>query len=214
LRTRRAGSRLWISSSPHRAGRGDASVGCHEAGARGAFPSPYSRARAIAEGLSRGRPSPVPPPCPKQRSATVASGHQRTAAMPAELRHRRSTGGPTVLPKLAVAHGPGPRWVRTASGTAGPGRARAVNVGESSSQVKAASPPRPRTAKHPGAGFESHPAAAAAGPGGPLPTRQASPGPGPMDDVAAAGRPASVAKDAETEQANRRRRDHRPHAQP
>jgi hypothetical protein len=61
-----------------------------------------------------------------------------------------------VLPKLAVAHGPGPRWVRTASGTTGPRRAPAVNVGESASQVRGRSPSRPRTAKQPGAGFESH----------------------------------------------------------
>src|SRR5215213_7218174 len=50
----------------------------------------------------------------------------------------------------------GPCWVRTASGTAGPRRARAVNVGESASQVRGRPPSRPRTAKQPGAGFESH----------------------------------------------------------
>jgi hypothetical protein len=51
----------------------------------------------------------------------------------------------------------GPRWVRTASGTAGPRRARAVTVGDSASQVTGPSSPRPCTAQQPGAGFESHP---------------------------------------------------------
>jgi hypothetical protein len=51
---------------------------------------------------------------------------------------------------------PGPRWVRMALGTAGRRRARAVNIGKSASQVRARSPSRPWTAKHPGAGFESH----------------------------------------------------------
>jgi hypothetical protein len=34
----------------------------------------------------------------------------------------------------------GPHWVRTASGTAGPRRARAVNIGESASQVRGRPP--------------------------------------------------------------------------
>src|SRR5215211_1423201 len=59
-----------------------------------------------------------------------------------------------MLPKLAVAHCPGPCWVRTGSETAGPRRARAVNVGEAASQVRGRSPSRPRTANQPGAGFE------------------------------------------------------------
>jgi hypothetical protein len=46
-----------------------------------------------------------------------------------------------------------PRWVRSASGTAGPRRARAVTVGESGAQVTGGPPLRPRTAKHQGIGF-------------------------------------------------------------
>jgi hypothetical protein len=98
----------------------------------------------------------VPSTCPKQRSATVANGQQRSSAGVTDLRHRRTASSPTVLPKLAVARRPGPCWVRTASGTADPPRARAVNVGESASQVRGRPPSRPWTAKQPGAGFESH----------------------------------------------------------
>jgi hypothetical protein len=76
--------------------------------------------------------------------------------VPSELEDRSIRGGPRKLPKLAVARRPGPCWVRTASGTAGPRRARAVNVGESTSHVTGRSPSRPWTAKQPGAGFESH----------------------------------------------------------
>jgi hypothetical protein len=50
--------------------------------------------------------------------------------------------------------GRGPRWVRTASVTAGPWRARAVTVGERGSQVTCRSPPRPRPPKQPWTGFE------------------------------------------------------------
>jgi hypothetical protein len=77
LPTRRARSRLRTSSS-HRPGRGDASVGCLRGRCSRSIPVACSRAGAIAGGLSRVRPfPPVPPPCPKQRSATVASGQQR-----------------------------------------------------------------------------------------------------------------------------------------
>jgi hypothetical protein len=44
----------------------------------------------------------VPSMCPKQRSATVANGQQRSVAEAAELRHRPLVSSPTVLPKLAV----------------------------------------------------------------------------------------------------------------
>ena len=50
----------------------------------------------------------------------------------------------------------GPRWVRTAAGTAGPGQARTVTPSERESQVKRRPPLRPQSAKQPGAGFESH----------------------------------------------------------
>jgi hypothetical protein len=66
----------------------------------------------------------------------------------------------------------GPCWVRTASGTAGPRRARAVSVGKSASQVRGRSPSQPRKMKQPGAGFESH-----------LPRRRAS-----SSDARASGR--------------------------
>ena len=45
----------------------------------------------------------VPSMCPKQRSATVANGQQRSVAEAAELCHRPLVSSPTVLPKLAVA---------------------------------------------------------------------------------------------------------------
>jgi hypothetical protein len=43
--------------------------------------------------------------------------------------HRSGQGGPGALPRLAVQR-PGPRWVRTAPGTAGLWWARAVTAGE------------------------------------------------------------------------------------
>jgi hypothetical protein len=50
----------------------------------------------------------------------------------------------------------GPRWVRTAAGICGCGRSRAVTTGAKEPQVTRRSPPRPRTAKQHGGGFESH----------------------------------------------------------
>jgi hypothetical protein len=78
-----------------------------------------------------------------------------------------------VLPKLAVGRRPGPCWVRTASGTAGPRRARAVNIGESASQVRCRSPSRPRPAEQHRIGFE--PLSPTAAGLRPLPTRLGSP---------------------------------------
>jgi hypothetical protein len=54
----------------------------------------------------------VPPTCPKQRSATVAGGQQRSVAGVTELRQRPLASSPTVLPKLAVLH----RGLMTTSG--------------------------------------------------------------------------------------------------
>jgi hypothetical protein len=45
---------------------------------------------------------PVPPPCPKQRSAAVTSGQQRSPSEAPDLCHCRTASSPTVLPKLAV----------------------------------------------------------------------------------------------------------------
>jgi hypothetical protein len=45
---------------------------------------------------------PVPPPCPKQRSATVASGQQRSPSEAPDLCHCRTASSPTMLPKLAA----------------------------------------------------------------------------------------------------------------
>jgi hypothetical protein len=77
-------------------------------------------------------------PCPRcapsigpQRSSTDNSGSS-PRLLSCITSPRR--GGPRELPKLAVAHRPGPCWVRTASAAAGPQRAPAVNVGESASQ--------------------------------------------------------------------------------
>jgi hypothetical protein len=79
VRTKQAASRLCSSSSPHRAGRGDASVGCLRGRCPRSIPSPCSQAGAIAEGLSRVRPF---RPCPRrapssdqQRSPAVNSGN-------------------------------------------------------------------------------------------------------------------------------------------
>jgi hypothetical protein len=44
----------------------------------------------------------VPSTCPKQRSATVIHGQQRSVAGAGELRHPRMLACRTVLPKLAV----------------------------------------------------------------------------------------------------------------
>jgi hypothetical protein len=44
---------------------------------------------------------PVPPPCPKQRSATVASGQQRSPFEAPDLCHCQTATSPTMLPKLA-----------------------------------------------------------------------------------------------------------------
>ena len=43
-----------------------------------------------------------PPTCPKQRFTAVANGHQQSVAVARDLLHRRSMGGLTMLPKLAV----------------------------------------------------------------------------------------------------------------
>jgi hypothetical protein len=48
-------------------------------------------------------PAGVPPTCPKERSAAVANGQQRSLIEVPELRHRRTARSPSVLPKLAVA---------------------------------------------------------------------------------------------------------------
>jgi hypothetical protein len=75
--------------------------------------------------------------------------------------------------RLARMRRAGPRWVRGASETAGPRRARAVMLGECGSQVTGGPPFRPRTAKQHWTGFEPLSPSAAGLP--PLPTRQASP---------------------------------------
>jgi hypothetical protein len=46
------------------------------------------------------------PPCPKQRSATVASGQRRSPSEAPDLFHCRTANSPTMLPKLAVARAP------------------------------------------------------------------------------------------------------------
>jgi hypothetical protein len=100
-----------LSCAPDGPGRGPASrphtvldeatppQAAYEAGARGAFSSPYSRAGAIAGGLSRVRPF---RPCPEQRSAAVASGQQRSPSEAPDLYHCQTAPSPTMLPKLAV----------------------------------------------------------------------------------------------------------------
>jgi hypothetical protein len=80
----------------------------------------------------------------------------------------------------------GPHRVRTASGMGGPQRAQAVTDGKPESQVRARPPLRPRTAKQPRGGFESHLRLTAAGPHGPLPTRQGY-DPGRASPIARAG---------------------------
>jgi hypothetical protein len=85
-------------------------VGCLRGRCPRSIPSPCSRAGAIAGGLSRVRPfSPLPPPCPKQRSTAVASGQQRSPFEAPDLCHCRTASSPTVLPKLVVTRGHGPR---------------------------------------------------------------------------------------------------------
>jgi hypothetical protein len=44
----------------------------------------------------------VPLTCPKQRSATVGHGQQRSLTEVPDLRHRRKVGSPTLLPKLVM----------------------------------------------------------------------------------------------------------------
>jgi hypothetical protein len=93
------------------------------AGTRRRVRIPPDLCRAASGGLPRGRRSPrtvtgswchrggleaalsspaVPPTCPRQRSATVAHGQQRSLTEVPDLRHRRKVGSPTLLPKLAV----------------------------------------------------------------------------------------------------------------
>jgi len=58
-----------------------------------------------------------------------------------------ATAGITTNHRASQAGGgchTGPRWVRTASGTAGPRRARVVMAGMHQSQVTAPAQPRPR----------------------------------------------------------------------
>jgi hypothetical protein len=92
------------ASHPHyRAGRGDASVGCP----RGRCFAEHSRRPAVELAPSPGLEprSSLParaPPCPKQRSATVASGQQRSPSEAPDLCHCRTASSPTILPKLVV----------------------------------------------------------------------------------------------------------------
>jgi hypothetical protein len=105
----------------------------------------------------------------------VMTGFERTTPSPLDLRDclpsqvatlpdlalqagsRLVTGQSLVTKQLhpSLHSGAGPRWVRTAAGTVGPRRARAVNVGEQASRVTGGPPLRPWTPKQPGAGFES-----------------------------------------------------------
>ena len=60
-----------------------------------------SRHLASQRWAAFGLPARVPP-CPKRRSATVASGQQRSLSEAPDLCHSRTASSPTVLPKLAV----------------------------------------------------------------------------------------------------------------
>ena len=110
----------------------------------------------------------VPPDVPQ---ASAHSGHPRSATVAADARPPGASAHPRRSEDASQARGPGPRWVRMASVTAGPARARAVTSGEQESQVTWHSPPRPRTPKRHGTGFE--PLTRTAAPGlPPLPTRE------------------------------------------
>jgi len=67
----------------------------------------------------------VPLTCPKQRSATVAHGQQRSLTEVPDLRHRRKVGSPTLLPKLAVST----RLGRAGAATVGATRSVTDNSG-------------------------------------------------------------------------------------
>jgi hypothetical protein len=117
LRTRRAGVEpLHHSSSPHRAGRGDAAVGWQRGRCSRRIPVACSRAGAIAEGLSRVRPF---PPCPRR---APSSGLQRSPAVNRGRRLRPLTcvtaeqrAARQCFPSSRRSRDPGPCWVRTAS---------------------------------------------------------------------------------------------------
>jgi hypothetical protein len=101
----------------------------------------------------------VPSTRPKQRSTAVANGHSGRLAVGAELRHRLSViacrwAAGQSFPSSRWHERPGPRWVRTAPGAAGPRWARAVTVGVKGSQVTGGLPLQPQTAKQHGIGFE------------------------------------------------------------
>ena len=80
-------------------------------------------------------PAGEPPTCPKERSAAVANGQQRSLIEVPELRHRRTPRSPSVLPKLAVVLPLGPRWVRAATVAHGHQRSRMVAHGSEKPQV-------------------------------------------------------------------------------
>jgi hypothetical protein len=74
-----------------------------EAGGHRRRASPNTRAGARCRQVRTASSSPaVSSMCSKQRFPTVANGQQRSVAVGHELPHRPSTGGLTVLPKLAV----------------------------------------------------------------------------------------------------------------
>jgi hypothetical protein len=63
-------------------------------------------------------------------------------------------GRPRLLPQSRQTHGPGPRWVRTASGTARPRLVRPVPSGIREPQVTRHPPSGPRPTSQPGAGVQ------------------------------------------------------------
>jgi hypothetical protein len=84
-----------------------------------------SRRQARATVVLAGRA----PTCPKQRFTVVTNGQQRLAAVGPDLHHRSLTGGPTMLPKLAVSRQPSASHCRAADpvpGRGGPERRRAA----------------------------------------------------------------------------------------
>jgi len=98
------------------------------------------------------------------RSFSTTSRPARRAASgrpPARQRHDGHRGEPASPSNQAEAGAApgvpaGPRWVREASGPAGPQRAPTVNLGMAESQVRRLSVLRPRPAKQARDGFESH----------------------------------------------------------
>jgi hypothetical protein len=78
-----------------------------------------------------------------------SAGNDTTATgAPASPSTGGGAGAATSMPR-------GPRWVRTAAGTTGHQRARAVTSGMQEPQVRPGSTLRPHPAKEPGAGFKS-----------------------------------------------------------